>query len=390
MRSALRMAMIGTCSLIVGSALFAAPQEGSGMVPPSKDMQRWIDEAVARKMKEEKGGDSLGGKLENARKELPFDLHGGAYLWHYEPLMAGAKNNTELYYAFLTIDAKEGDFGFHFEPHFRDTKLRPFFNSNIWAQEAYVSWKAPAELGVLKAGKEYSRFGHFWDGTFFGNQPYFDGLKLDPDMGLSLENTKSIDKKLDLEYDLQFFTVDGRTNGSLQDRDTISVAGARRRNMAVARIAPTYHFSDDTSLQLGGSYERFRADFATPTRDDTVTRIGVDSQLVAGPVSVFGEWSHQSGRSVTDFPLTGSVSDDIDYVWCGVDYRWNKVTFRCAYSSAEYKDNHIKEMEWVPAITWAASDHVSLLLEYDGWRRHTTGNDTALDRSLNLILYVYF
>ena len=76
---------------------------------------------------------------------------------------------------------------------------------------------------VLKAGKLYSQFGRFWDGVFYGNIPYFDGLKLDTDIGLSWEQHVQAGDAVAIDYSAQFFAQDGSTNGSLQGRDTLSI-----------------------------------------------------------------------------------------------------------------------------------------------------------------------
>src|SRR5262249_49976199 len=174
---------------------------------------------------------------------LPFKLHGGAYLWHYEPLLGGVDSNTELYNAYLLLDVPYDEFNFHAEPRFRETKLRPYYTSNFWFQEIYLQWTDPLlQGGTIKAGKAYNRFGRFWDGSFFGNTPYMDGITLDPEMGFSYEGKAGDAKSIDAEFALQYFTNDASTNGSLQDRDTISYAGARKRDMFVGRLAPRYHF----------------------------------------------------------------------------------------------------------------------------------------------------
>src|SRR6185503_8543686 len=158
--------------------------------------------------------------LKVLRDSLPFDIGGGFLLWHYHPFLNNVDDFTEIYYANLIIDGHYDNFGIHFEPRFRDTKLRPFFESNFWVQELYMSWK-PCEQtdGMLKVGKVYSQFGRFWDGVFYGNIPYFDGLKLDPDMGLSWESKLTLGDSTTVDYSAQFFDQDGETNGSLQGRD---------------------------------------------------------------------------------------------------------------------------------------------------------------------------
>lgn len=321
---------------------------------------------------------------------IPFDLSAGAWLWHYEPLIDGVKNSTELYNAYLTLDADAGPVGFHFEGRYRDTKLRPFFPSNVWVQEAYARFELPWDAGTLKAGKEYTRFGWFWDGSFFGNQPYFDGLKLDPMFGVSLEDTRAAGSALEVEYALQFFPVDARTNGSLQDRDTLSVAGARKRNMVVARVAPEIALADGIAAGIGLSGQQYDADFAPGTRDDLVRRGALDVHVDAGPLSWFGEYAVQRGRSVVDFPFAGMASDDVRYFWSGVDWRFEQVTLRFAWSMAVYDDQDVRESTWLPGLTWSVNRHVAVLVEYDAWRRQQPGSDVSLDRSLNVILWIHF
>src|SRR6185503_6655590 len=57
------------------------------------------------------------------RESLPFDIGGGFLLWHYHPFLDGVDDNTEIYYANLVIDGHYDEFGIHFEPRFRDSKL---------------------------------------------------------------------------------------------------------------------------------------------------------------------------------------------------------------------------------------------------------------------------
>src|ERR1019366_1019745 len=117
-----------------------------------------------------------------------------------QPLeLAGAKNNLSLFFANLVVDAKSGIWGLHVEPRFRDTKLRGFFGGTSWAQEVYASVSLNRET-TLKVGKEYSHFGLFWDNSFYGNVQVYDGLKLDPDYGLSLEGGYATAEQAGLRY----------------------------------------------------------------------------------------------------------------------------------------------------------------------------------------------
>src|SRR5205807_436179 len=115
-----------------------------------------------------------------------LSIGGGALLWYYQPVqVAAAKSNVDLFFANLLLDGKFGAVGLHIEPRFRDSRLRSFFPGPVWAQEAYASVTL-ARGHVIKAGKAYSHFGLFWDNSFYGNVQVYDGLKLDPDYGLSL------------------------------------------------------------------------------------------------------------------------------------------------------------------------------------------------------------
>jgi len=338
-------------------------------------------------------------KFEDLRKSLPFDMHGGAYLWHYQPFLEGAKPDTSLYYAWLSLSAKFDDFGFYFEPHFRDTNLRPFFNSNFWVQEIYASWKVPWGLGTLKAGKEYNRQGRFWDGSFYGNLPYFDGLKLDPDIGFSLENTVPACKDLSVEYSAQYFTNDGRTNGSLVGgagpRDTIGDTTSRERNIFTFRVAPTYKISDDVSVTLGVSAMHEEANFdtnppATPP-NDMVGRYTIEGALNIGPAVLYGEYTVQSGHHVLNYPVAGVLSDHNRYVMAGAEYKWDLFTFRYNYSLADYHiDTRVRETFHMPAIVAAVHKHLSVWLEYVYWRQDVPGHDSFMDRSANIVLDIHF
>jgi hypothetical protein len=184
-------------------------------------------------------------------------LGGGAILWYYQPLSGDAKNSLSFFNVRLDVDVNVGAFGFHAEPRFRDSRLRPFFDGPAWIEEAYGSW-ALGSYALIKLGKIYSRLGLFWDNSFYGNVQVYDGLKLAPDYGTSIEG--SIGDKLGVNYWVQFFLLDGGTNVSLANRDTISISGAHRRNEFVANLEPFYKFADDGSAGVGISLQGLDAD----------------------------------------------------------------------------------------------------------------------------------
>lgn len=336
------------------------------------------------------------------RKSLPFDISGGFWLWHYDPFIDGADDNTEIYYVNLVIDAHYDDFGIHFEPRFRDSKLRPFFESNFWIQELYMSWKPfDSSDGVLKAGKVYSQFGRFWDGVFYGNIPYFDGLKLDPDLGVSWESAVEAGDGVNVAYSAQYFDRDGATNGSLQGRDTLSVGNDQtsaandtqrsfQRDMFVGRIAPTFALGEDSSVTVGVSGMHGEADLASPGPNSSFTRANGELSVTTGAFTVFGDYTHQNGNHVIDFPVPGSDSDDIDYLMSGASWTSGDWTLRYNYSFADYDEDSIKEELHMPGVVWQFHAHLSLWFEYVYWTRDDTGDPELFDRSLNVVLYGSF
>ena len=338
--------------------------------------------------------------------KLAYELHGGAYFWYYLPLEGAGKPDLSLYFANLVVDAKYDSFGFHFEPRFRDTKLRPFFGSNIWVQEAYAYGRLSPL--VVKAGKVYSRFGKFWDNSFYGNLPYFDGLKLSPDLGVSAELEAFTRGKFTLNAYAQYFVNDGVVNGSLQGRDTVSVPLGRKRNEFVFRAEPGYFFDKDASVSLGASAMFFQADLPEPYGEHRVARYGFD--VTINPVrglSAYFDYARQNGRHVTDYPIAGTPaiaatateaaipavpgqsSRHNDYISTGAEFAIGRVTGRFNFSFVDYKDLGVKETMYQPGVVFALHDNVSLITEYANWSRHAAGS-TKLDHSLNFVLYAHF
>jgi hypothetical protein len=335
------------------------------------------------------------------KKKLSVELHGGAYLWYYQPLEGPAKRDFSLYAAYLLFDARYDDFGFLFQPRFRDTKLRPYYQSVFWVQEVYAYWKK--DWATVKVGKVYTRLGKFWDNSFYGNVQYFDGLKLSPDYGISIEASplpKSGPFRLGAYA--QYFVNDGVTNGSLLNRDTVSVPGARKRDELVGRIEPGYYLKDDTSVVLGLSGQYFDADLPAPYGGHNVYRFAADLNVtIDGALSVYGEYTRQVGRSVTDYPIAGTAatpttpaalrmaSKHNEYVLAGAEYTCGRVTGRFNFSYVNYRDLFIRETMYQPGVVVKIHENVSLITEYANWNRFNSGL-TKLDHSLNFVLHAKF
>jgi hypothetical protein len=312
-------------------------------------------------------------------------------LYGYFPFLAGAKNNLEVYYANLLLDGAFGHFGFHIEPRIRDTKLRTFFPGAAWIEEGY----AFADYGVVavKVGKLYSRLGLFWDSSFYGNIQSFDGLKLDPDYGLSLEG--KLGDAWGAAWWAQFFLVDGRTNISGEGgRDTIAIPGAFRRNQAIARFEPFARLGGASTLKLGVSAEFLQADLPDGTHD--VVRAAGDATLSVGKWNLYGEVLRQVGQTVTDFPYAGTPatatipavpgrwSSHNNYFLAGTEYTFAGFTLHYTFSYVNYADVSVIEFIHLPGMAYAINANLSVLVDYALWKRIAPEGTSEVDDSLNL------
>jgi len=322
-----------------------------------------------------------------------FSIGGGLILYYYQPTSGDGDNNISVFFANLLLDGKWENFGLHVEPRLRDSKLRSYFDGPAWLQEAYGS----ANVGpvTVKLGKSYKRLGLFWDNSFYGNVQVYDGLKLDPNYGISVEG--QLGDALGVDFSAQFFPVDGGSNVSLANRDTLYIPGARRRNAVVGRVAPSYRFSEAGSAHVGVSAEHFTADL--PAGEEGVTRVAGEAKLTLGTFGAWAEVLVQDGRHVTDFPYAGSAatppvpgrsSGDNRYVLAGAEYGIGPVTLRYNISYGDYHDVDVTELMHVPAVGFAANSHLSLLAEYVHWTRDTNEGDVDVDKSLNVTLNGHF
>jgi len=320
-------------------------------------------------------------------------LGAGAILYYYQPLKKNQDNNLSFFYGRLVTDVDAGPFGFHIEARFRDGKLRPFFDGPAWIEEGYASWQI-APFATLKLGKQYSRLGLFWNNSFYGNVQVYDGLKLSPDYGASIEGT--VGDRIGLNYWVQFFLVDGRTNVSLANRDTLSVPNARRRNEVVVNLEPFIKLSDDAVLRVGVSLQHLKADL--PDDSQQVLRLAAHAKLTVASFGLWGEVLHQNGRHVTDHPYAGTpatgddpavrgrASGDNLYFEVGAEYSLGIVTLRYNVSRAAYADLDVSELMNVPAVAVKIADPLTLLAEVVFWRRYTPEGNIDVDKSLNVTL----
>ncbi len=323
-----------------------------------------------------------------------FDLQGGAYVWHYQPMDADFDPFSEIWFAYVVLDVSFGNFNLHFDPRVRDTRFRSYADSSSWVEEVYLSWQPPKAPGLtFKAGKFYTRLGKFWDDNFTGNIHFHDGLKLDPDFGVGIEGTVPLAARWDAEYALQFFTIDGTLNGSLAGRDTLSIPGAEQRDQWIGRFAPRYSWKEGHSVLFGLSGQTFEADFAegSPIADDRVERFAAELEFRFGGLNLWAEYIEHSGFAVLDFPLPGRPSDDIRYTWAGISYKYRNLDFRFLHTTGDYRTSGVKETITSPGIIIDLNEHVRLWFEYIDWQREEPGGfESTVDDSLTTALQIYF
>jgi hypothetical protein len=308
-----------------------------------------------------------------------------------------------MHNAHLNFDGSIGDFGLFFNANVRDTRMREFYEGTAWIEEGYAYYKN--RYATIKVGKSYSRFGLFWDNSFYGNVHFYDGIKLDPNYGVSLEGSVGKEEGFRLGYYGQYFITDGRTNGSYLKRDTISIPGARRRHMVVARLEPSYFWNKDNSFTLGLSGAYFQADLPNPVGKKDVFRAGVDFFMNIGPLSVWGDASRQIGQSVTEWPIPpeidsatgaitkpGQASAKNDYYLIGGEARIKKFVARYNFSAVRYHDVGITEFFHVPGIGYNLNDNLQFLVEYAYWyQQYADRPDIALfDNTVATTIHGYF
>lgn len=336
--------------------------------------------------------------VEKPAAESPDDwtrhvrLSGGIALYFYQP--TNGWKNQFLIYSNLRFDAHWQAFGLHLEPRLSNEKMRSYYDSLAWLQEAYLFYEA-APL-MLKVGKIYKQLGLFWDGTFYGNIQVYEGLKLDPNAGVSLEG--KLGKTAGAAFWAQYFVVDGHTNASLIGRDTISIPNARRRNTVLARIQPFIQLSKSAKLELGFSGEHFDADL--PSGSHSVWRGAVDTKLTWANLGFWGEVLHQSGQNVDAYPYPGDpsamppvpprASAHNTYLLAGAEYTIAPVTFRYNLSIARYSDLHVEEVLHVPGVGLKFNDNTSFLAEYAIWPQYSPAGTADIDHSLNLTWMGHF
>lgn len=341
------------------------------------------------------------------------------------------KPTMEVFRANILLDSKIERLGLHLDFRVRDKKVRGFFEGTAWLEEAYASLeiiKPDHALGpmTLRVGKTYAQFGRFFDLQFYGNMGLRDGFKFDANYGLSLEGTIGRDKLFGVRYHGQYFVIDGGTNTSIDNRDTISnpapASGypsglGRKRNMLVGRIEPVLQLSKTSSLKVGGSLQNFTADWGPTLAQSNVIRYGGDVTAEVAWFGIWGEYVEQRGRSTTHSPFppvaaidmatdpagrpsspgrAGRTSDHVRYLIAGGRIAYKGIMLRYHFSSGDYANVtypmadiagvalprvHVREKIHTPGVSISFSPQLSLWIEHPIWTRHMDGATLNLPAS---------
>ncbi|MGH9355432.1 MAG: hypothetical protein ACRD10_04820 [Terriglobia bacterium] len=313
-----------------------------------------------------------------------IDVGGDVYLYQYIPSgVPGVQPKFELYAFSALLDAQHGHWGFHSDYRLRTTKLRSFYPGNTWLQQGYVRYDT--RYGEFRAGSFYRRVGLVWDGSFFGNVQYFDGLKLDPEFGVGFEGAHDFSSRLGGEYSAQYFSTDARINGSLPKRDFVSEPGAHAKNDLTARFAPVLHFSPDISLTMGGSLAHGAID-RDGGPNNSRNQFAADATLQMGPLLTYGEILRQDVQGVVIQPPLNAT-----YMLAGVRWARGRYQPRFNFSQGNYFGfSRRRDYIFQPGITIRLADGFSFIYEYDFWRETAISSSQTLDNSQNLVLLYHF
>jgi hypothetical protein len=327
-------------------------------------------------------------------------LSGVIWLYDYQPFaLPGTREDFNLYGAHLMLDRDTGLIGFHLEYRMRTDKLRPFFTSPDWAQQAYMDVHVP--YGVLKAGEVYKQFGIFTDYSFYGGLTYFDGIKYDPEWGVSYEGSNKLTDRFSLDHDVQFFR-NSQINGSLEGRDVVSDPDAHRENEFVARVVPRFKLTDEVFFAVGPSFERGQVTHTVggtflPTND--YWRTGVEATLDVASFKLYGEVIRQNYNG----PFYAYLPK-VTYGTVGINtpiYHIPRLSTHINYGQGDYYtplgDVGVygvprgKEQMIQPGLVFTLGKGFAIYEEYNYWlQKPVPGTANLFDRSLNTNLYIAF
>ncbi len=317
-------------------------------------------------------------------------VSGGVYLYHYQPVdLPGVEPNSEIYAAFATVERRADSWTLHVQGRARDTKFRPYFPGTVWLQEAWVAYQATsafAPVGLrLRAGKFHQVLGRDWDGSFFGNLQYFDGLKLNPQLGLEASGTADLGPGA-VTYAAQYLLASDRVSGALAGRDFETLEGFRNQDSFAARVT----FSLLFGVTLGASYMSRGVDTAGVTSRVPHVALDVEMGVPGGPASAYVEWSRRGRGSLPASLLATPAGARATYWLAGLQLRHGAWAVRYNFSRARYDETDRRESIHQPGVTVALHRAVQAIVELDLWGARDAAGWSTVDRSLSFVLLLAF
>jgi hypothetical protein len=325
-----------------------------------------------------------------AKKHKVRPVTFGADIWQWwnvqnrsgYPITYGYPGAEGTYYYALTGNVEwkveEGKrFGFHAEGRARDqTKFAPYYDSKVWLYEGYA-WMHVG-VGAMKAGSIWKRFGVDGDGTWWGNVPYYDGIKYDPDWGFSWERVHAQDPDSPSAFYLdtyaQFFVKDDGKNGSAPGADAESAPALHEKNTFVARVVPTWHLDAHTTVAVGlsGLTGTIRHDRGAG-RDERIDQGALDATISWCGLKAFGECIVGEGAQNPQHYVTGGPSDAFRDVAAGIEWKLGGITPRVAWSRGEYRHPGGHQTVFDVGLQIELTKFLELYLEYVRWDQQADG-----------------
>jgi hypothetical protein len=322
-----------------------------------------------------------------------------------------ADNSAELYNLRLYLDRKLEGLRFFAEPRFRQTPLRAFSPSNVWLQQAWVGYEVPDALVSVYAGLRYTKLGLFWDNSWFGNLPYLNGLKLDPDYGLEVSGVPELagtdDVTLNLEYAAQYFPVEDGLNGFFAPESKLDALGAlpaggrpidfdsspgfAERHIVIGRLVPSLELgpvvmSAGASLQTAELEGVAVEDVFDAAPEGRKTVFGAQASVAAYGASIYAE---RLAEEVT------GIGADITrtYYLAGAAYTYEREAtwlegfqLRANASYVDYETAGADEWFVAPGVFVQLHEMLGLTAEYVRWEFEEA---TVVNR-IEWIIHAYF
>jgi Na+/proline symporter len=311
-----------------------------------------------------------------------------------------SRPTSEVYNVRLVGKVALEPFEFLVEPRLRQTNLRSFSPSNIWLQQAYASWLAVPGLRV-SGGLLYNQLGLFWDDSWFGNIPYLNGHKLDPDMNLEVAYSSTWGR-LGLDSWLQFSPSEDGQDGQFATVEKarrvllptdLEVQPNFREALAIrARVVPNLQLGP-IKIAPGGSFQYSVYD-RTEAPDPVVTgnQFVWDAELTLtiGPVSLAGEYLDETVSGFTDEDLRRTyVLGKLNWTVFDRDTKWfKKLDLGNSFQTADYRPEGFDEWMMTVHIMLRLHELIGLTTEYVREELSDT-QSPELDR-IEWILHIYY